>query len=321
MSAAAEALVDRITHRRIALGRYSNHVVRLVLAILRRMEVDLVQRIQVAEPDGYGANRLDRMLGELRTVMDSGYSILKQRVTGEIDGLAVQEAAFTAKSVASAGAHITLSDLPTEAQIVAAVKARPFQGVLLREALDDLSDNAAKRVRNAVRQGFIEGQSPAQIARGLRGTKAAGYKDGVLQMSRRGAEMLVRTAVTHTSNVAATETYRSMGDLVTGVIWSSILDGRTTLICIGLNGRHFPVGGKHPPAHWGCRSTLVPDIKGVEAAPIPSYEDWLKRQTPERQDDVLGPARAKLWRSGAVALGGFIDRKGQVLTLAQLSHH
>ena len=319
MSAAYDRLVDRFVHRRIALGRYSTHVVRQVLGLLQRTETTVVDRVKLAD-DSLSGDRLRRLVQELRTVMDAGYTLLNQHLEGELDALAGPESRFVGTTLKEAGATINLDDLPSVSQIVAAAKARPFQGVHLRDALRELSDNAAKRVRNAVQSGFVEGQSPAQVARTLRGTAAARYKDGVLATSRRGAETLVRTAVTHTASVAAQETYDAFSDVVSGVVWSSILDGRTTLICIGLNGRHFPVdSGKRPPAHWGCRSIIVPEIKGVESAPIPSYADWLKRQTVAQQDDVLGPARARLWRAGKVALESFTDRKGQVLTLEQLA--
>lgn len=49
------------------------------------------------------------------------------------------------------------------------------------------------------------------------------------------------------------------------------------------------------------------------------YQDFLRRQTPEFQDAVLGKAKAKLFRTGKIQLTEYIDRAGNELTLAQLA--
>lgn len=49
-----------------------------------------------------------------------------------------------------------------------------------------------------------------------------------------------------------------------------------------------------------------------------SYQEWLKTQTPANQDDILGPARGKLFRDGQVTLDQFVDDTGKQFTLEQL---
>jgi SPP1 gp7 family putative phage head morphogenesis protein len=50
-----------------------------------------------------------------------------------------------------------------------------------------------------------------------------------------------------------------------------------------------------------------------------SYNSWLKTQTAEFQDDVLGPTRGKLFRDGGLQLDQYINRQGDELTLSQLA--
>lgn len=50
-----------------------------------------------------------------------------------------------------------------------------------------------------------------------------------------------------------------------------------------------------------------------------SYGEWLKRQTREFQDDVLGNTKARLFRRGGLDLDRFINRQGDELTLSQLA--
>lgn len=47
------------------------------------------------------------------------------------------------------------------------------------------------------------------------------------------------------------------------------------------------------------------------------YDTWLRRQKKEFQDEVLGPARAKLFRDG-MKLDRFVDNHGEELTLAEI---
>lgn len=50
-----------------------------------------------------------------------------------------------------------------------------------------------------------------------------------------------------------------------------------------------------------------------------TYQDWLKRQPKEFQNDVLGPTKAKLFRGGGLSLDRFVEEPtGQGLTLKQI---
>ncbi|WVM87989.1 hypothetical protein UMZ34_16725 [Halopseudomonas pachastrellae] len=49
-----------------------------------------------------------------------------------------------------------------------------------------------------------------------------------------------------------------------------------------------------------------------------SYGDWLKTQSAERQDEVLGPTRGKLFREGGLTLDRFYNDRGLYLDLDQL---
>ena len=50
-----------------------------------------------------------------------------------------------------------------------------------------------------------------------------------------------------------------------------------------------------------------------------SYQDWLKKQSPEFQDEILGKGKAALFRNGELSLDKFVSRDGEPLTLAQLT--
>ena len=52
-----------------------------------------------------------------------------------------------------------------------------------------------------------------------------------------------------------------------------------------------------------------------------TYQDFLKRQTPEFQDEVLGAARGELFRKGGLKLDQFIGSEGETLTLRVITSY
>ena len=319
-----EAQHDLAVQHRIGLSRYSTHVVRKVLGLLNRMESDLIARLASSSNESLAGQRLELLLAEIRAIQADGWRVVRARLNGDLADLAGAEAHFALRLAGVPMApepYATFSPLPPLEQIVAAVNAQPFQGRFLRNWLDGAEEAAAARVRDIIRQGFVEGRPIDDMVRAIRGTRALNYRDGALEVNRRAAEAMVRTAVTHTANVAAQAAWEANADVVKAWRFVATLDARTTLICASLHGEEFPLGtGPQPPRHVNCRSTSVPvldPIEGVAAFEMPSYSAWLRRQPEEVQNDILGVAKAKLFRAG-MPIDRFVDDKGRVLTLDQL---
>lgn len=320
MPTPAERIVDEAVLHRVALGRHSTAVVRKVLAQLNRTEASIIARIARADNEGRDPVRLEGLLDEVRALQADGWLVLRTRLGDDLNELADAERLFAERMVrfGAREAGVTLAtNAPTTAQVVAAVNARPFSGRFLRDWLDTAEEGSKRRVREVLRQGFIEGRSTADLVREIRGTRANQYRDGILEINRRGAEAMVRTAMTHTAAVASRTTYEAMG--VAKATFIAVLDSRTTLQCAGLNGRTFPLDKfPFPPRHVNCRSTLAPVVEGLEPVPVRSYAEWLRSQPDSVQDDILGPTRAALFRSGGLTVDRFTDSAGRVLTLEQL---
>ena len=316
---------DLAVLHRVGLSRYSTGVVHKVMALLNRMEGEVTARLARTSNETIKGDRLEQLLAEIKAIQARGWQLVRARIDGEVATLAGAEAEFALRL---AGVRInptpfaTFSPLPPIEQIVAAVNARPFQGRFLRGWLDGAEEGAAARVRDAVRQGFVEGRPSEDIVRLIRGTKAAQYRDGILETNRRGAEAMVRTAMTHTANVAAQAAWEANADIVKAWRFVATLDARTTLICAGLHGKEFALGtGPQPPRHVNCRSTSIPvldPIEGVAAFELPSYQAWLRAQPVEVQNDILGVTKARLFRDGGLSVDRFVDNKGRILTLQEL---
>jgi SPP1 gp7 family putative phage head morphogenesis protein len=215
-------------------------------------------------------------------------------------------------------------------------------GKLLKPFIDDWSSNEVKRVSGAIRQGVFEGKTTSQILQLVRGTRAGKFNDGILAVSNRNAEAVVRTAVQHVSSIARNETWKANADIVDGVVWTSTLDGRTSAQCRSLDGQVFPVDkGPRPPIHIRCRSTTTPKLaekfdflseggtrstrgpNGVSSTSAnETYYAWLKKQPAQFQNDAIGPTRAALLRDGGLSAERFselnLGRNFEPLTLDQM---
>lgn len=333
-----DELLDRLTRHQIGLQRLSTATVRKVLAALRRSDSRIVQRLLDDDISQLSRTRLERILNDLRRVIDSAYLDATGALQIDLEKLAVYEGEFQTDLFKRVIPVKLETVAPGAEQIVAAVNSRPFQGKLLKEVYKELPSSAFRQVRDTIRAGFIEGRTTDQIVRDLRGTAAQGYKDGILAKTKRDVESVVRTAVNHTANTARDYTYAANDDLIKGVRWNATLDSRTSLVCAGRDGKIYPVdSGPRPPAHFNCRSSTSPVLKswrelGFDADELPAstrasmngqvpadtdFDGWLRKQPRDVQNDVLGDKKADLFRAG-LKVERFTDRKGAELTLDQL---
>lgn len=210
-------------------------------------------------------------------------------------------------------------------------------GTLLEDFVGTWGNRAISRVEGAVRTGFAQGKTAADIVRLVRGTKANNFRDGILGgVTKREANAMVRTALQHVNNSAQQMIYEDNNDIIEGYIWISTLDSRTSTTCKSLDGKMFKMGkGPVPPIHINCRSSTIPKVRGVDLlsettraskdGQVPAdqtYYEWLKGQGAQFQDDALGTTRAKLFRNGGLSAEEFsklsLDKNFQPLTLEEM---
>ena len=312
-------LFDETVRHRIALERYSTTQVRQVLRYLLTVEKDLTGKIAAAGIEGLNVKQQEAMLKSVRELYADAYETLLKKLNKDFAGLSKAEAEFqkgymkkAAKVdgfVSEVGAGFTFQNVSV-ASAYAVAKAKPLQGRFLEDWLDDLEPSHVQRVEEQLRISFTEGESTSKAIARIR---------DVSGINRRGAEAIVRTANTHISTAISDEVYEKNKKVLKGWQFVATLDSRTTLICAGLDGNVYKVGeGPRPPRHIRCRSTTMPVILGVKPVGRESYESWLKRQSAEVQDDILGPTRGDLYRKGKFDVERFTDAKGKTLTLEQL---
>lgn len=347
MATVNEKLADAEIAHAVSMQRFSNGVVRRMMALLNRVDSDLyanlMEAIEQMPPGSFTVQRLDQLLQSVKSLNAKAYEALGNELDEELQAYVAYEADYQHKLFVNTIPEPVQVVVPVNAvnpqQVYAAAMARPFQGKLLSEFTKDLEADRMTRVRDAIRTGFVEGETVDQMIRRIRGSRTAGYADGLLEIDRRNAEAIVRTSVNHLSNFTRQAFYAENDDLVDEWQFLATLDGRTTITCASLSGKTFPIGkGPMPPRHINCRSTSTPVIKSWEelgltkeqigkgtqasmdgyVAEDVSYSDWLRNKPAEFQDEVLGPTRGKLFRDGKVDIDKFTNDKGKVYTLDEL---
>ncbi len=256
------------------------------------------------------------LIRSINKLVAAGYRSMGEKLEAELLDFAVTESEWQAATIRNA-APINVDVLtPPPALIKSIVTKSPIQGRFVSDWVEGLAKGTQEKIAQQLRIGIAEGESIPVMVRRIRGTKAAQYADGILQISRRNAEAVVRTSVAGVSTNCRDEMYKANSDVIKGVQYVATLDNRTTPICMGLDGRVFDIGkGPRPPQHWNCRSTTAPVLKswkemGIDAKEAPpstrasmdgqvserlTYGKWLKKQPIDIQNDALGITKARLF--------------------------
>lgn len=361
MATVNEKLADSAISHQIDLLHYENGVTRRIIALLNRVDADLFAQITIClenlPANQFNADRLNSLLLSVRALNREVYNSIQSQLGQELNNLVEYETGyqadlFNATIPSDIVANVSISTVDY-GQVYAAALARPFQGRLLKEWIAGIEETRAKRIRDAIRIGYVENQTTSQIIQRIRGTRALNYADGLLDIDRRSAETIIRTALSHTASFAREQFYKVNSDLIKAIVWVSTLDTRTSEICRvrdGLeytNDNHKPIGHSVPwlsgpgQIHFNCRSSSAPVTKsyrelglnideikpssrasmdGEQPADI-TYNEWLKKQEDKRQNEILGKTRGKLLRDGNMPVEKFANKKGVYYTLDELKQN
>ncbi len=299
-------------------------------AILDRIATDLVRitsrgqlRIQaISRSEGF-----KRLQADVATIVRDKYDEIKKDLVEKLKDTAAMESAFQTGAIVNAlGVSLTVNR-PNIPLIRSLVTGTPIRGRFVGRWMRDLGNDATKRIGDSVTIGLTQGETIREISQRVR---------SINSRLKLNATAFVRTSINHVATVAREQVFKENRHLISAVLYVATLDNRTTLICINLDGRKFPIGeGPRPPQHIQCRSVTTPIIKkakefGLDKIPeakrasldgaIPAkinYVQWLKTKPASFQKEVLGTARFKLFKQG-VPIRRFTDSRNRVLTLDQL---
>lgn len=321
----------------------------------------LIRRDPTAVAKGFGQDRLDKLISEIRTIIRDEYQRLYKLERAHLIEAGTAERVVIPHTVAvSMGVSRS-----TGLSLVKPVDGNPVREIIdqrvitanandaarMREFFEREAANHYRRAAGTLRQAFAQDETITQMITRLK---------NLTEIQARETASLVRTGYNHVINQLRIETMQRNSHLFRGVIAITVLDGRTSKICISrsrgmwdLNtGRPLPespVQMSFPgptPWHIGERTQLYPltrdvrevgrmgdsDVKraisgltkeqrellSVNPPDDETYTQWLRRQSRDVQNQVLGPTRRKMWLNGELELTDLVNQRGRPLTLEQL---
>lgn len=205
----------------------------------------------------------------------------------------------------------------------------------LSKSFEGLSKSQYLKVSSGIRKGLVAGAGEAELV--ANAMKVTG-------ITETQARTLVVTNMSHAETLIKEKVAEANKDLVSGLIFTAILDGRTSTICSSNDGLFQSINNikVRPPLHYNCRSKLVPMLRskdqllangvsptkldaqepGYFTGELPSKEtfsDWLRRQTTADQARHLGSEeKAALFQQGTLPVGEFFSVSGSPIGIATL---
>lgn len=271
-----EALFDTYTSHTVDLARVEAGIQKNILLMLKRLERSLLAELARVDPTGpvrtaFQQRRLTALFASTQETLQEHYTTIRRATQSDLIALAHAEQAFFVSAMNGAlGVDLvtpaldpaTLRILATDSLIQGAPTAEWWarQNKGLRQAFSD-----------EMRQGLLQQETLSQLTQRIRGTQAGHFTDGIMRGPRHKAEALIRSSVQSVANDVRQQTFKEHDDLIKSQVWSSMLDGRTTILCQVRDRKEYTLDGEpightipskgFPPIHWNCRSSMVPRTK------------------------------------------------------------
>jgi SPP1 gp7 family putative phage head morphogenesis protein len=331
---ANDFLVDSGVKHQIYVQRYAGGQVKDLVKYLDDAQAEILRQLKTVKSLAE-SRTLNRKLNRIVQLQQEALVKLSSDLSDKTAEFAEYEADFAVRTMnTAAAASVTL---PASEQLQALVTQKPMQlatsgragstvqNLTINQAARQFARDKAGEIRRAIQTGVVEGATVQSLTRDV---------VSVTNRHKNQAEALVRTSVNHISSEARAAVNKANSDILKGEEWVAVLDGRTTIGCATLDGKILDFDEPpFTPRHWNCRSVRVPVLQdrfqegGLEGqrasatGPVSAkrtYSGWLKDQSAEFQDQMLGKERGKLFRSGRIKLDQFVDDNYNPVSLEQL---
>lgn len=273
---------DAALRHQVGIRNLTNAQVRELLELMDKVDRDIINKLRirlqkfVGKPYNPRTEKFKALLTEVRAIRAAAFKELEKKFTNSVIDLSKIEVDFEKRMLEAALPVIIDFETVSNETLTAIVTTAPFGdgnegGRTIKQWFSTLKASDQTRFFSAIQVGMFQGESIDEIVGRVRGTKQFGFRDGVLGLTRRQIEAVVRTGVNGISNTAREAIWAANAELVSFLRWTSTLDGRTSAICRSRDGKFatltaepLPTGAKQlepngarPPAHVSCRSVMV----------------------------------------------------------------
>lgn len=272
--------------------------------------------------------RLERMLemvdGLIQSFINEGRTITGQ-AAGEALGNSARLTVSAINVVLGEQVFKPVKELTRMSQL-------EFEGATISQWWTKLKNETKDKIRREMSQSLLYAETPQQAKVRIR---------NLLGVTNRQASAISRTALLKANNQGFLDAMKENEALFDGYQWISTLDSRTTIYCVGRSGLRWnkeykPIGHSipfqaGPPAHWNCRSRLVPfwddedtlppsvktraSVVGYANADM-SFREFIKRSGVAPK--YFGKERLDLFLSGKITQTDLLNSIGEPRSLKEL---
>lgn len=261
----------------VRLERFSESLRLRIIALLKQAEKSIYDEIIKIDPTATQSTnwkkaRMARLSKQIDNILTEKYTEIKDDVDTKLKELSVLEATYFAKALNNIMGVDLFQVTLTPEFLQSIVDNTLIQGGPIKDWFNTQAQNAKQRLSrtlaeavhksNVLQIGQVKGESVQELTTAVKGVAVDG-KFGVLNMSRREAEALVRTSVLQVANQARMAMFMKNTDLLKGWQLVAVLDDRTTEFCRAADGGQYdinwsPIEGTRiavdgpPPYHWQC---------------------------------------------------------------------
>jgi hypothetical protein len=330
-----ERLADKLRDRQVKLFRHEAYLRREIGKFLTALEKAMAAAVISANIEGvsaasYKKARADKLIAGIADTIRDAYREINTFHRRDMAGVFEAEALYLIQQINQLiGSDIAvLASLPA----LATVRDTLIAGAPMQEWWGTQSADIRQRFANTIRAGVLAGDTDAMLVAKVRGTRELGFKDGLIEVSRRKAQILVRGAMSSVTAQARKAQMEANPKVFSGIQQVSVFDGRTSDTCIAYAGKvwslpdYQPIGHSLPynggvPRHANCRSVEIavinPDIGG-EPSPDLTFESYLANKSKADVEQLLGKGKAELYLNGDISLTELVSQNGRPMTLEAL---
>lgn len=279
---------DYLIRRQISILRYSKSVQNKVIDILRSSDDKVFQELRILLEKVGGKDIIDKNILKRLDNFEKKIKELKKNSYQEI--LSYSKKEFKEFSGNETNRFLTnlskISPVILELQdadkirINAIINSSPFEGRSFSSWIKKLQQDDISKISSAIKLGLVQGQNNQEIL--------SIVKNQVGGISRKHLNTITRTGIMNVASRVREEVMLLNSDVFQKELHVSVLDGRTSFICMRLDGKKFDVGkGLKPPIHPNCRSIRVPvfDDARIGKRPInPITEKGLLREFTKKEN-------------------------------------
>lgn len=319
-----QELVDRLLVLSVLIDRVAYSLSGKMRERFTKLESEIVSIVAASFPRGFTVAtttiRLIGILSQIQSRVAVAFKDVEDEFDTDLDELGIAVAKKHKDDLFAVFGPDVFTHVASDDQVRIWMGALTFQGATLGEWWKKIGNNLGFYVTQQIRMGAMSSEDLSQVV-----GRVTNPATGVETQAARAGEMMARTGTLAAQNAVIYGTMKINGHQVDALQQISVLDSRTSQICLAYAfkiwkldgtpiGHDLPFNGG-PPRHPNCRSMIVPIA--LDQTPLNEYDvdQWLDLQTPAVQKAIIGKGKAELFRAGKITVGDLVNQEGRPLNL------